>query len=200
MTLFFYNDFNIMDKEIDRMEQMRQKKMEWTDEEQISICLTTCRTGYLGLSDGREPYVIPLNFVWFNKSIYFHGADEGRKVRIMEVNSSGCFTICEELGTMSNPVPAKTDTAYWSIMAFGNIERVTEVEEARNVMQQMLDKYVPGYYNKPLASSHLEKYRSSLGSKTAIYKLCPTQITGKENPLNEKARFTAGRTISMDLG
>ncbi len=181
------------------MEQMRQKKMEWTDDEQINSCLTSCRTGYLGLSDGTEPYVIPLNYVWYNKAIYFHAADEGRKVRIIEANPAGCFTICEELGTMSNPVPAKTDTAYWSIMAFGEIRKVSEMEEARNIMQEMLNKYVPDYYNKPLASSHLEKYRSSLGSKTAIYKLCPTTITGKENPLDAKTKFSLGRTISMDL-
>ncbi|TRZ38365.1 pyridoxamine 5'-phosphate oxidase family protein [Niallia circulans] len=181
------------------MEQIRQKKLAWTDEEQINDCLSVCRTGYLGLSDGMEPYVVPLNYVWHNKSIYFHGADEGRKIRIIESNAAGCFTICEELGTMSDPVPAKTDTAYWSIMAFGHIEKVTDKEEARNSMQALLNKYVPGYYDKPLASAHLEKYRSSLGSKTAIYKLSPSTLTAKENPLNEKARFTAGRTISLDL-
>lgn len=78
---------------------------------------------------------------------------------------------------MVDPVPANTDTAYMSVMAFGKIETVTNLDEATSVMQEMLNKYVLGYYDTPLAKSHVEKYRSSLGSKTVIYKIQPTELT-----------------------
>lgn len=100
---------------------------------------------------------------------------------------------------MSNPIPAKVDTAYMCVMIFGNVTLLEDIDKSRDVMQAMLHKYVPGYYEKPLAKSHLERYVSTLGSKTAIYKITPTAITAKENKLDENVRFTPGRTIRMDM-
>lgn len=181
------------------MEKIRMAKREVTEMETICEFLKQSKIGYLGLSDQMQPYVVPLNFVWQNSSIYFHGANEGKKLRIMTANNQACFTVSEELGTIASPIPAHTDTAYFSVMVFGSVEKVTDPKERVEIMQAMLDKYVPGYFNNPLASAHLEKYQSSLGSKTAVFKLKAKKITGKENKLDEKMRFTPGRTIAMDI-
>lgn len=181
------------------MNGMRQSTMEVTDKEIINDFLHKTNIGHLGLVDEDVPYVIPLNFVWLHDCLYFHGAGEGRKTRIIQKNNNACFTISEERGVMSNPIPAKVDTAYMSVIIFGKATLLENMDEGRDVMQAMLNKYVPGYYEKPLAKSHLEKYVSTLGSKTAIYKITPTDITAKENKLNETVKFTPGRTIKMDL-
>ncbi|MBT2688171.1 pyridoxamine 5'-phosphate oxidase family protein [Bacillus sp. ISL-47] len=181
------------------MYSMRQQTMEWKDKVRIEDFLSKAKVGHLGLSDDDFPYVIPLNFTWLNGFIYFHGASEGRKIDIMAKNQQACFTVYEELGTMSDPVPAKTDTAYMSVMVFGRTERVADLNEATEVMQSMLDKYVPGYYANKLASTHVEKYRSSLGSKTAVFKVIPEIVTAKENELNENRRFFPGRTALSDM-
>jgi hypothetical protein len=160
---------------------IRLKKRECTDPVKVEQFLAQAQTGFLGLSDGRYPYVVPLNFVKIGNSFYFHGAGEGRKLSIMRENNEGCFTVSEHYGTITNPVPAKTDTAYMSVMAFGCIEEVSEPNEALEAMQRLLDKYVPGYYDQPLAQTHLEKYRSSMGSATAVFKLTARRLTAKEN-------------------
>ena len=181
------------------MNEMRQSKLEVKDQEKIHAFLTKSHIGHLGLADGMEPYVIPLNFVWFQNRLYFHGASEGRKANILTKNSRACFTVNENLGVMSNPIPAKVDTAYMSAMIFGKITILEDLSQCRDVMQALLDKYVPGYYNKALSKSHLDKYVSSLGSKTTVYQLTPYTITAKENKLDERAKFSPGRTIVMDL-
>ncbi|WP_400247780.1 pyridoxamine 5'-phosphate oxidase family protein [Niallia sp. JL1B1071] len=181
------------------MNVMRQSTMEVTDEERINDFLLKTNIGHLGLVDEDVPYVIPLNYVWFNDCLYFHGASEGRKTRIIHKNNHACFTVSEARGVMSNPIPAKVDTAYMSVIIFGEVALLEHINESRDVMQAMLNKYVPGYYEKPLAKSHLEKYVSTLGSKTAIYKITPSSISAKENKLNVAAKFTPGRTIKMDL-
>ncbi|GKU78323.1 pyridoxamine 5'-phosphate oxidase [Paenibacillus sp. L3-i20] len=160
---------------------IRMKKRECTDQFKIDTFLAEAQTGYLGLADGVQPYVVPLNYVWLNNSIYFHGAEEGRKIDIIGNNNEACFTISEAYGTIPDPIPAKTDTAYMSVMAFGYIEAVEGMDEATEAMQAMLNKYVPGYYASPLAKSHMERYRSSLGSKTAVFKLIVREKTAKEN-------------------
>jgi uncharacterized protein len=180
------------------MKNMRQANLECTDEGKINSFLTEKKTGYLGLTDQNIPYVVPLNYVWFEGDIYFHGASEGRKVDIIGVNPSACFTVSEDLGTMTDPVPAKTDTAYMSVMIFGKIEKVVEWEKATSVMQVMLDKYVPGYYVQRLSQAHVEKYRSSLGSRTAVFRIKTESLTAKENPLQMGAKFYNGKDINND--
>ena len=63
------------------------------------------------------------------------------------------MTISENYGTMVDPVPAETDTAYMSVVANGLVEIVTDLNEATAAMQAMLDKYVPDYYHTPLSKS-----------------------------------------------
>lgn len=69
--------------------------------------------------------------------------------------------------------PIQTDTAYMSVMLFGKAGIMSDLEEATSAMQALLTKYVPGYYSSPLSKAHVEKYRLSLSSKTAIIKIRP---------------------------
>lgn len=181
------------------MNKIRQEKLECTDDKRIEQFLSQARTGYLGLTDGEFPYVVPLNFVMMNEALYFHGAAQGRKIDLIHVNPNCCFTVSEDYGTMVSPIPAKTDTAFMSVMLFGVLEAVTDLNEATVAMQAMLDKYVPGYYNNSLSQSHVEKYRSSLGSHTLVYRLVPSVRTAKENRLNPQLSFYSGRKVDMDI-
>jgi len=180
------------------MYYLRKQMMECKDEGRISSFLSTAQTGYLGLTDGNEPYVVPFNFVWWNGAIYIHGAEEGRKMDILKKNSHVCFTVSENFGTMVHQIPAKTDTGYMSVMLFGKAEIVTDLDEATHAMQQLIDKYVPGYFSSPLSKHHVKTYRSSMGSSTVVLKITPHTITAKENPLDEQRKFYTGRTIQDD--
>lgn len=165
------------------MFSVRMKKRECTDAYKIDSFLEQAETGFLGLSDHGLPYVVPLNFVWLKsrEAFYFHGAEEGRKMSVMEQNNEACLAVSASYGTIPDPVPAKTDTAYMSVMAFGHMEPVHDIDEATEAMQALLNKYVPGYYDSPLAKSHVERYRSSMGSRTAVFKLVVRSRTAKEN-------------------
>lgn len=181
-----------------KMFPIRLQKRECTDQAKIQSFLWNAKTGFLGLSANDIPYVIPLNFICLGESIYFHGASEGQKINYIRQNPQACFTVSEEFGTMTSPIPAHTDTSYMSVMIFGQLEFVTLLDEAAEAMQSMLDKYVPGYYEQPLAKSHLDKYKSSLGSRTLVFKLNIQSITAKENERKESAMFYPGKTIHHD--
>lgn len=181
------------------METMRYYKRECTEQGKINHFLNSAKIGFLGLTDGTIPYVIPLNFVWYKEHIYFHGASEGKKIEIMKVNQNVCFTVSEEYGTISNPVPAHIDTAYMSVILTGKAEKLDDWDEATQAMQEMLNKYVPAYFDNPLAKSHVEKYRSSLGSQTGIFKIVPASLSAKENPWQIDKMFHAGKKVHHDL-
>jgi nitroimidazol reductase NimA-like FMN-containing flavoprotein (pyridoxamine 5'-phosphate oxidase superfamily) len=179
---------------------MRRPMLQCDDEAKISAFLSSALTGYLGLADGNEPYVVPLNFVWWNDAIYVHGAEEGRKMEVLKRNSRVCFTVSENFGTMVHPVPAKTDTGYMSVMVFGEAKIVSDLEEATAAMQRLLDKYVPGYFSSPLSKHHVESYRSSMGSRTVVIKIVPHTMTAKEKPLKDERIFYEGRKVTDDAG
>lgn len=181
------------------MNSMRFAKNNCTDQAKIDEFLLNGQTGFLGLVDQEVPYVIPLNYVWHNESFFFHGAEEGRKIDIIQTNPQACFTVSESYGTLVDPVPANTDTAYMSVIANGIVEIVTDLDEATSAMQAMLDKYVPNYYSSPLPKKHVEKYQSSLGSKTVVLKIKPLSITAKENDLDEQKEYYSGRSIHDDI-
>ncbi|GAC92146.1 pyridoxamine 5'-phosphate oxidase-like FMN-binding protein [Anoxybacillus flavithermus NBRC 109594] len=182
------------------MYEMRRPMLACTDETKISAFLSAAMTGYLGLADRLEPYVVPLNFVWWNGAVYVHGAEAGRKMEVLKRNARVCFTVSEHFGTMVHPVPAKTDTGYMSVMLFGTAEIVTDLDEATEAMQQLLHKYVPGYFSTPLSKHHVETYRSSMGSRTVVLKIIPHTITAKEKPLDEERVFYDGRKVADDIG
>ncbi|MBB6446886.1 pyridoxamine 5'-phosphate oxidase family protein [Bacillus benzoevorans] len=168
------------------------------DEEKVNSFLLKTQTGYLGLSAEDMPYIVPLNYVWHEGNIYFHGATTGRKIDMLQRNANATFVLSENYGTMTDPTPANTDTAYFSVMLFGKVEIVDDLTEATSAMQQLLEKYVPQYYKTPLSANHLERYQSSLGSKTAVLKLVPTEITAKENIMVAEKAFYIGRKVEMD--
>lgn len=178
------------------MNKVRYKTREVLDKSKIEMFLKQARIGHLGMVDGHLPYVVPLNFVWTDGKLYFHGATGGRRNQVMDANPEVCFTVCEEYGTITDPVPAKTDTAYMSVMIFGKALPVLELDEATYMLQEMINKYVPGYYNRALSRKHVDKYRSAVfGGPVQVYRIDPHHITAKENPIEEEKMFKPGKTV-----
>lgn len=177
---------------------IRNQTRECTDTHKIQHFLENAQIGFLGLSSKDVPYVVPLNFVWLNDAIYFHGSGAGRKGDYIESNPLACFTVSASYGTITSPIPALTDTAYMSVIIEGSLLSVTNINEATEAMQAMLNKYVPGYYDRPLGKSHLERYVSPLGSKTFIYKLPAAYVTAKEKEVIPDRMFFEGRTIHTE--
>ena len=178
------------------MDGVRYKTREVLDKNKIEKFLQQSRLGHLGMVDGHLPYVVPLNFVWTNEKLYFHGATGGRRNQVMDANPEVCFTVCEEYGTITDPVPAKTDTAYMSVMIFGKAEPVIDLDEATHMLQEMINKYVPGYYNRPLPQQHVDRYRSAVfGGPVQVYRIDPYHITAKENPIETDKMFISGKIV-----
>lgn len=178
---------------------MRRSLKEIKNDRKINDLLSTAKVGYLGLYDEEGTYVVPLNFVWKDQKIYFHGSEQGRKTDAIKINKRVCFTISEDKGIVANPIPAKTGTSYTSVMVFGEIYIIDNLKEATAVLQAMLEKFVPGYFESELSQKHVDSYRSSLGSKTVVYCLDPDQITAKEDVAEEAQLFYPGRKQTNDL-
>jgi nitroimidazol reductase NimA-like FMN-containing flavoprotein (pyridoxamine 5'-phosphate oxidase superfamily) len=172
------------------MEQVAYTRRNCTDRGKIETFLYRARTGVLGLAGDIFPYAVPVNYVWHNGSVYFHGVGSGKKENILFQKPPVCFMVYEEYGTVTDPVPCHADTAYLSVMIFGEAEKVADSEEAAAALQMLLEKYMPDYYNHPLTGALIEKYRSSLdGNAVSVYRIRPREMTAKENSVEADQFF-----------
>jgi nitroimidazol reductase NimA-like FMN-containing flavoprotein (pyridoxamine 5'-phosphate oxidase superfamily) len=164
------------------MNEVSYTKRNWTDQQKIEAFLLAERTGVLGMVSADIPYAVPVNYVWHKGAIYFHGMGSGKKVAILADSPPVCFTIYKEHGTVTDDVPCHADTSYMSVMIFGKAEKVTDLDEATAALQQVLEKFMPRYYDHPLTSTLIDKYRSGMDGKgVAVYRITPQDMTAKEN-------------------
>ena len=61
---------------------MRKKEYQITDFREIENIIESGLICRLGLCNDNIPYVVPLNFGYKDKVLYFHSAPEGKKNRV----------------------------------------------------------------------------------------------------------------------
>lgn len=92
--------------------------------------LGKCRLGRLGCVDGGGPYVVPVNYVFHDDSIYVHSLP-GRKIKALRENPRACLQVDEI-----------KDMYQWrSAIAFGRFEEVTDEGERKWVVRRFLTSF-----------------------------------------------------------
>ena len=71
--------------------KMRRGEREIKDRKEIEAIIERANVCRIGLSDGKMPYVIPMDFGYKDNCLYFHCAREGKKIDIIKRNNSACF-------------------------------------------------------------------------------------------------------------
>ena len=148
--------------------EMRRKNNQMTTEESTEILIkgeygmlsTICPDGY--------PYTTPLNYVYYNNSIYIHSATEGQKIdNIKECNKvSFCVVADTEI------VPEKFDTNYKSVVLFGKAKEVKEHEKYEALLE-LVKKY---------SNQFMEQGKGTIKDFDAVVKVMKIEIehiTGK---------------------
>ena len=74
-----------------------KREREVTDPQQIRYILDTAKVLHLGMVDGDEPYVIPMNYGYTMEdgelTLYLHGATKGRKLDVLRANPKVFFSL-----------------------------------------------------------------------------------------------------------
>jgi nitroimidazol reductase NimA-like FMN-containing flavoprotein (pyridoxamine 5'-phosphate oxidase superfamily) len=120
--------------------EMRRKDKEMGMGETKSF-LADAQVGRLAMSKDDEPYVIPVNFVYFKEKIYFHCAIEGQKIGYLAKNSQVCFEVDEFLGMRKGRTPCTSTVKYRSVIAFGKAAFIEDVNVKKEVLMSLVKKY-----------------------------------------------------------
>ena len=162
---------------------MRRKDREIVDPTEIAKIMSNAQVGRIGLSMNEQPYVVPVNFAFDSKRIYFHCADTGMKLDFLRTNPRVCFEVDENLGIVSGPVPWLFGMAYRSVIAFGIARILTDSEEKTMATKLITTKNAGKEMADMITRKLTEKYRSSLGSSLVVVEIKVESITGKHREI-----------------
>lgn len=142
--------------------------------EQIDELLHKVQTGSLATinSDG-TPYIVPVHFLYLDNLLYIHGLPVGKKIDNIIKNPNICLSVYEMDCLLLDPNgnPCDTNTKYQSVIINGTAALVEDIENKRNVLNNIVKKYTPHLFNKTLPENMIKG--------TAVIQLSIHNLTGK---------------------
>ena len=147
---------------------MRRKDREISRDEAIGI-LEKGEYGVLSMcTPTNEGYGVPLNYVLFDNSLYFHCATAGSKLE--SLNENGKVSFCVVGATTL--LPAEFGTLYESVIVAGSISRV-EGKAKTEALKELVKKYSGEFI--PQGNDYIDR----LIDKVIVLKLPMESVTGK---------------------
>ncbi|XES75995.1 MAG: pyridoxamine 5'-phosphate oxidase family protein [Candidatus Bathyarchaeia archaeon] len=128
---------------------MKKNQFEQGGLAEMEQILSRAEVGRLALSDGKTPYIIPLNFAYLNGKIGFHCAWQGKKLDLLALNPRCCFEVDQHMGEVSYHYDALCHLDYDSVIATG-VARVEKDEDAIWQFFQALHAKYKEIYRKPV--------------------------------------------------
>ena len=98
----------------------------------------------LGLSLDGRPYVVPLNYSYFEGKIFFHRGLKGKKLDSLKVNSQVCFTVARQLAEVrehagGNPCHVDSD----SVICYGRARMIENLDERSKALNAFNRRFRP---------------------------------------------------------
>lgn len=130
------------------MNGMTRRERQVTDINEIIKILDKAKVLHLGLVDGDEPYVVPMNYGYIMENdkltIYLHGAPRGKKIDLMRKNPKVFFEMDCDITPFEGDVACKYGITYSSIMGKGTATIIDDIEEKKEgltiLMKTQTDK------------------------------------------------------------
>ena len=120
---------------------MRRKDREITNRGEMEAILDAAPVCRLALSDGTDPYVIPLCFARDGGALYIHCAPEGKKTDILRRNPRCCVEVDSTEGPIPDDNPCSWEMQYKSVICTGTASFVTENAEKQRALTCILKRY-----------------------------------------------------------
>lgn len=121
---------------------MTRRERQVTDEPFIRHILESAKIVHLGMVDGDEPYVVPMNYGFVLEdgklTLYLHGACRGRKIDVLRENPKVFFEMECDVRPFTDEVACKYGMAYSSLMGKGRAVIVENVAEKQRSLTLLM--------------------------------------------------------------
>ncbi len=150
---------------------MRKKEYEITDLAEIEAILLKADICRLAMTDGAAPYIVPLNFGYRDRALYFHTGLAGKKIDILNKNNAVCFEVDVDAELLRSDTACGYAMKYRSVVGTGRAHFL----EDRDAKREALD-IIMGHY------SHREtwEYREKSFDRACIIRVTIDAMTGRK--------------------
>ena len=116
-------------------EGITRREREVTDPAQILDILNRSKIVHVGMVDGDEPYVLPMNYGFTMEdgklTVYLHGALWGRKLDLIRTNPKVFISMECDVQPFEGDIACRYGNAYGSVLGRGIATIVEDVEEKK---------------------------------------------------------------------
>lgn len=151
-----------------------------TDIDKVLDILNKSKVIHLGLVDGDEPYVVPMNYGYTYENekltIWLHGATTGRKLDVIRKNPKVFFEMECDLIPFEGDVACKYGISYSSLMGKGIATIIEDSAEKQRALSILMKTQVDMDF----------EFNEKLASVVGIIKIDVSEFTAKHRPLPSK--------------
>lgn len=159
------------------MNGMTRRERQVTDINEIIKILDKSKVLHLGLVDGDEPYVVPMNygyeFVDGKLVVYLHGARRGRKLDVIRKNPKVFFELECDIVPFEGEVACKYGITYASVMARGTAQIVEDPETKMHGLSVLMKTQTGKDFT----------FNEKLVSVVSVIKIDVSEFTAKHRPI-----------------
>ena len=152
---------------------LRRKDREITDSAELKQVLKTTKYVTIALCMDNEPYLVSLSHGYdeSRNCVYFHCADEGKKLVYIKANSNMWGQAVQDYG-----VTGDCDYAYVSVHFSGRVCLIEDLSEKQHAMEVMVRQLSVNPEEK------LAKIKPEKLAKTTMGRIDISCMTGKKHP------------------
>jgi nitroimidazol reductase NimA-like FMN-containing flavoprotein (pyridoxamine 5'-phosphate oxidase superfamily) len=104
--------------------------MKTLQDDEMRALLSACKVGRLGCIDNGEPYIVPINYLFEDESIYSHSMP-GRKIEALRAQPRACLQVDE----------IENDFHWRSVIAYGEFEEIRVPSERQSAFSKLLKHF-----------------------------------------------------------
>ena len=154
---------------------MRRSEREVRGKKEIERILEKCRVLRIGLWDGKEIYLVPLNFAYEfqgeNLILYIHSAKDGRKINVIRNHPNIGFETDWDGGVKESENACGTSYRYESIIGTGRAEIIENPEEKQNGLAKLMQRY----------TGRKDTFFGAMAANVAVIKITAQTLAAKRN-------------------
>ena len=99
---------------------MRRRDKEIKEKENIEAILHAAQECRIAFAVNNQPFLVPVNFAYFNNALYIHSAPQGKKIDCIRQNPQVCFEATSYAEIKSGTKACDWTTYYRSVIGYGN--------------------------------------------------------------------------------
>jgi uncharacterized protein len=173
-----------------KTEPRRSERAMKTHEEMVSL-LERMPVGCLAVTTEDGPYVVAMNYLYYDGCIYVHSAPAGRKIDALPHDSRVCFLVYEDGPQVMWDKGCGISQIYRSVVCFGKALFVEAPDEKKLILEKMIQKYAPAEKDIPQINDE------NLG-RTTVIKIVVESMSGKANELTSAHKVLPSRRSKVE--